>query len=223
MGGRDMVRYGEATTLPPISVPRGRAPISPSRAVKRPRARARAFRFWPVACAECSRRHAPREEGPALRAWSVRAGPSCRARRRDLCPLFFPTPSTTLSSLDAAVVTRRRRRVSTSFAFPSGGAPTGASLHLDRLPLQRRRPRLRAMLRVCRLRRLRPALPASSPKMCGERRATGLPTPIARTAAPAQVPPGPGRQHVGLDHRLMCDVHVTPMHVVTKVYMTEST
>ena len=41
--------------------------------------------------------------------------------------------ATTLSSLDAAVVTRRRRRV-TSFAFPSGGAPTGASLHLDRLP-----------------------------------------------------------------------------------------
>ena len=42
--------------------------------------------------------------------------------------------ATTLSSLDAAVVTRRRRRV-TSFAFPSGGAPTGASLHLDRLPV----------------------------------------------------------------------------------------
>ena len=42
--------------------------------------------------------------------------------------------ATTLSSLDAAVVTRRRRRV-TSFAFPSGGAPTGASLHLDRLAL----------------------------------------------------------------------------------------
>jgi hypothetical protein len=37
--------------------------------------------------------------------------------------------ATTLSSLDAAVVTRRRRRV-TSFAFPLGGAPTGASLHL---------------------------------------------------------------------------------------------
>ena len=42
--------------------------------------------------------------------------------------------ATTLSSLDAAV-TRRRRRV-TSFAFPSRGAPTGASLHL-RLPLRR--------------------------------------------------------------------------------------
>ena len=52
--------------------------------------------------------------------------------------------ATTLSSLDAAVVTRRRRRV-TSFAFPSGGAPTGASLHLDRLPLQRRRPRAPSM------------------------------------------------------------------------------
>ena len=37
--------------------------------------------------------------------------------------------ATTLSSLDAAVVTQRRRRV-TSFAFPSGGAPIGASRHL---------------------------------------------------------------------------------------------
>ena len=70
---------------------------------------------------------------------------SCRAPRH--CRLSTP---------------RRRRRV-TSFAFPSGGAPTGASLHLDRLPLQRRRPRRR----VCGLRRLRPALPASSP-MCAE-------------------------------------------------------
>ena len=49
--------------------------------------------------------------------------------------------ATTLSSLDAAVVTRRRHRV-TYFAFPSGGAPAGASLHL-RLPLRRRRPRRR--------------------------------------------------------------------------------
>ena len=49
--------------------------------------------------------------------------------------------ATTLSSLDAAVVTRRRHRV-TYFAFPSGGAPAGASLHL-RLPLRRRRTRRR--------------------------------------------------------------------------------
>jgi len=41
-------------------------------------------------------------------------------------------------TLDAAAVARRRHRV-TSFAFPSGGAPAGASLHL-RLPLRRRRP-----------------------------------------------------------------------------------
>ena len=46
--------------------------------------------------------------------------------------------ATTLSSFDAAIVTRRRRRM-TSFAFPSGGAPMGASLHLRR-PLRRRRP-----------------------------------------------------------------------------------
>ena len=32
-------------------------------------------------------------------------------------------------------------------------------------------------------------------------------TPIATTVAPARVPPGPGRQHVGPDHRLMCDVY----------------
>ena len=39
---------------------------------------------------------------------------------------------------------------------------------------------------------------------CAPRRATaGLPTPIATTAAPARVPPGPGRQHVGPDHRLI--------------------
>ena len=61
---------------------------------------------------------------------------------------------------------RSRRRHATAassvdfFCVPFGGAPTGASLHL-RLPLQRRRPRRRAL----RLRRLRPALPASSP-MC---------------------------------------------------------
>ena len=46
--------------------------------------------------------------------------------------------ATTLPSLDAAIVTRRWRRM-TSFAFPSGGAPMGASLHLRR-PLRRRRP-----------------------------------------------------------------------------------
>ena len=34
--------------------------------------------------------------------------------------------ATTLSSLDAAIVMRRRRRM-TSFAFPSGGAPDNAS------------------------------------------------------------------------------------------------
>jgi hypothetical protein len=93
--------------------------------------------------------------------------------------------ATTLSSLDAAVVTRRRHRV-TYFAFPSGGAPAGASLHL-RLPLRRRRPRrrVRRLHLRHRLRRLRPAIPASSAN-CAPRRATGLPTPIATTAAPAR-------------------------------------
>ena len=67
------------------------------------------------------------------------------------------------------VVSRRRHRHATAasidfFCVPFGGRANGrASLHLDRLPLQRRRPRRR----VCGLRRLRPALPASSP-MCAE-------------------------------------------------------
>jgi hypothetical protein len=61
------------------------------------------------------------------------------------------------SSRDGGVECRLLLRI---FCVPFGGAPTGASLHL-RLPLQRRRPRRRAL----RLRRLRPALPASSP-MC---------------------------------------------------------
>ena len=42
------------------------------------------------------------------------------------------------------------------------------------------------------------------PCMCAETCNSGLPTPIATTAAPARVdPPGPGRRHVGPDHRLM--------------------
>ena len=40
------------------------------------------------------------------------------------------------------------------------------------------------------------------------RRATGLPMPIATTAAPAWVPPGPGRRHVG-DRTIVSYVKVT--------------
>ena len=111
--------------------------------------------------------------------------------------------ATTLSSLDAAVVKRRRRRV-TSFAFPSGGAPTGfttgASLHLDRFPLQRRRPRRR----VCRLRRLRPALPASSP-MCAEtcNWASDANCDDGGPGSGSARRPARADQHVGPDHRLM--------------------
>ena len=97
--------------------------------------------------------------------------------------------ATTLSSLDAAVVTRRRHRV-TYFAFPSGGAPAGASLHL-RLPLRRRRPRrrVRRLHLRHRLRRLRPAIPASSANMRAE---TCNWASDANLRPRLGVPPGPG-------------------------------
>ena len=119
---------------------------------------------------------------------------SCRAPRKLPC-------ATTLSSLDAAVVTRRRRRV-TSFALPSGGAPTGASLRTstDSLSNDGGPGAEYADCADCG-----PHFPPLRP--CAPRRATGYPTPIATTVAPARVPPGPGRQHVGPDHRLMCDVY----------------
>ena len=155
--------------------------------------------FWGYSGDRPTRSIDPRPYAIMILYFSTGAVPTGREAECPSGALLAELPcATTLSSLDApAVVTRRRRRV-TSFAFPSGGAPTGASLHLDRLPLQRRRPRRR----VCRLRRLRPALPPPL-RPCAPRRATGLPTPIATTAAPARVPPGPGRQHVGPDHRLM--------------------
>ena len=78
---------------------------------------------------------------------------SCRAPRKLPC-------ATTLSSLDAGATAAS----SDFFCAPFGGRANGrVSTHLDRLPLQRRRPRRR----ICGLRRLRPALPASSP-MCAE-------------------------------------------------------
>jgi hypothetical protein len=93
--------------------------------------------------------------------------------------------ATTLSSLDAAVVTRRRHRV-TYFAFPSGGAPAGASLHL-RLPLRRRRPgaEYADCIYGTDCADCGPRFPPPPP-ICAPRRATGLQTPIATTAAPAR-------------------------------------
>jgi hypothetical protein len=46
------------------------------------------------------------------------------------------------------------------------------------------------------------------PRPSAPRRATGLPMPIATTAAPAWVPPGPGRRHVG-DRTIVSYVKVT--------------
>ena len=121
---------------------------------------------------------------------------SCRAPRH--CRLATPP-----------FVTRRRRRV-TSFAFPSGGAPsTGASLHLDRaLPLQRRTtaapaPCTQTAPTAARASRLfahvRPCVRRDVQNWASEH----ADCEFATTAAPARVPPGPGRQHVGPDHRLM--------------------
>jgi len=101
--------------------------------------------------------------------------------------------ATTLSSLDAAVVTRRRHRV-TYFAFPSGGAPAGASLHL-RLPLRRRRPRrrVRRLHLRHRLRRLRPAIPASSANLRAETCNWASDANCNDCVRPRLgVPPGPG-------------------------------
>jgi len=109
--------------------------------------------------------------------------------------------ATTLSSLDAAVVTRRRRRV-TSFAFLSGGAPAGASLHL-RLPLRRRWPgaadciygRPTAPTR-------RPALPASSAHLRRDVQ-LGFRRRLRRRRPRLGDPPGPGPTACGPDHRHM--------------------
>ena len=104
--------------------------------------------------------------------------------------------ATTLSSLDAAVVTRRRHRV-TSFAFPSGGAPAGASLHL-RLPLRRRRPRrrVRRLHLRHRLRRLRTALPASTAHLRRDVQ-LGFRRRLQRLQPRLGVPPGPGPSTAG--------------------------
>ena len=165
---------------------------------------ARNIEFWTAISGMLESAQLPKS-GAKRGIWNLDLGPS-RVLENSCTPDQSGQPPALRPQLNGtvAVVTRRRRRV-TSFAFPSGGAPTGASLHLvtsTDSPLQRRRPRRR----VRRLRRLRPALPASSRtplRPCAPRRATGLPTPIATTAAPARVPPGPGRRHVGPDHRLM--------------------
>jgi len=125
--------------------------------------------------------------------------------------------ATTLSSLDAAVVTRRRHRV-TSFAFPSGGAPAGASLHL-RLPLRRRRPRrrVRRLHLRHRLRRLRPALPASTAHLRRDVQ-LGFRRRLQRLQPRLGVPPGPGPSTAGgpdldLDHRhITCGQETCPVH-----------
>ena len=115
--------------------------------------------------------------------------------------------ATTLSSLDAAVVTRRRRQV-TSFAFPSGGARQRARLYTSNDSLSTPRPTPSPTTAAPAPSMQTAPTPDCGPRFqplrpCAPRRATGLPTPIATMAAPARVPPGPGRQHVGPDHRLM--------------------
>ena len=132
--------------------------------------------------------------------------------------------ATTLSSLDAAVVTRRRHRV-TSFAFPSGGAPAGASLHL-RLPLRRRRPRrrVRRLHLRHRLRRLRPALPASTAHLRRDVQ-LGFRRRLQRLQPRLGVPPGPGPSTAGgpdLDRTIVTCGQETCKMYVHVLYMTET-
>ncbi|KOO23347.1 hypothetical protein Ctob_002848 [Chrysochromulina tobinii] len=94
------------------------------------------------------------------------------------------------------VVSRRRRRHATAassdfFCVPSGGAPTGASLHL-RLPLRRRRPRrrVRRLHLRHRLRPLRPALLASSTHLRRDVQ-LGFRGRLRRRRPRLGVPPGP--------------------------------
>jgi len=132
--------------------------------------------------------------------------------------------ATTLSSLDAAVVTRRRRRV-TSFAFPSGGAPTGASLHL-RLPLRRRpQHRVRRLHLRHRLRPLRPAIPASSIHLRRDVQ-LGFRRRLRRRQPRLGVPPGPRPTACGPDQssyvvrwQCVCVLYITSLR--TKVLKEE--
>ena len=111
---------------------------------------------------------------------------------------------------------RRREKSFSSFLFRfrgNCGKVSPGGLHLDRLPGSNDGgPGSEyADCADCG-----PRFPPLRP--CAPRRATGLPTPIATTAAPARVPPGPGRRHVGPRPR-----NPSSQNVVTKVYITEST
>ena len=116
-------------------------------------------------------------------------------------------------SLDAAVVTRRRRRV-TSFAFPSGGAPTGASLHL-RLPLRRRRPRRRVRYEYADCiygtdcADCGPRFPRQPP-ICAE--TCNWASDDCDDCGPgSEFRPAPGRRHVDHRHMWICDSMVPIM------------
>ena len=105
--------------------------------------------------------------------------------------------ATTLSSLDAAVVTRRRHRV-TSFAFPSGGAPAGASLHL-RLPLRRRWPGAAVAQTAStadRLRRLAGPRFPPPPPICAETCNWASDADCDDGGPGSEIRPAPGRRHV---------------------------
>ena len=121
--------------------------------------------------------------------------------------------ATTLSLLDTVVVTRRRRRV-TSFAFPSGGAPTGASLHL-RLPLRRRRPRRRVRYEYADCiygtdcADCGPRFPRQPP-ICAE--TCNWASDDCDDCGPgSEFRPAPGRRHVDHRHMWICDSMVPIM------------
>ena len=105
------------------------------------------------------------------------------------------------------VVSRRRRRHATAassdfFCVPFGGRANG------RVSTPRPTPSPTTAAPGAEYADCADCGPRFPPlRPCAPRRATGHPTPIATTVAPARVPPGPGRQHVGPDHR--ASSHVT--------------
>jgi len=110
---------------------------------------------------------------------------SCACQLLQLCPHLLGTVAIGLADRPGPSSDSPANHLGCA-SFPSGGAPAGASLHL-RLPLRRRRPRREYAdcIYGTDCADCGPRFPPPPP-ICAPRRATGLPTPIATTAAPAR-------------------------------------